>query len=368
MTDAASGAASPESRRERLRGLLPGLGVDALLVVGPEDLRYLSGFTGSEGALLVTADSATLCTDERYGEQVRLECPGLDVIVDRGYAATLLKDRGVPSGRWGFDAAAVTVAEHAAWRAVVTAPGGPELVPLESPVGPLRVVKDATELVSLRRACAIADTALGDLLAAGGLRAGRTETEVAADLEYRMRIAGSEGPSFETIIASGPNSALPHHRPGSRELADGDLVVVDYGAVVDEYHSDCTRTFLLGAGEEWAVGIHAVVAAAHSAGIAAVRAGVACADVDAAARAVIDDAGYGEWFTHSTGHGVGLAVHEAPRLGRGAAGMLVAGSPVTVEPGIYLPGRGGVRIEDTVVVTEGEPEVLTNVTRNPLVP
>ena len=217
----------------------------------------------------------------------------------------------------------------------------------------LREVKDAGELALLRLACEAADAALSDLLDRGGLRPGRTEREVARELEALMLDHGADAVSFETIVAAGPNSAIPHHRPTDAVLATGDFVKIDFGALVAGYHSDMTRTFVLGKAADWQQEIYQLVADAQRAGREALAPGVGLRDVDAAARDLIADAGYAEQFGHGLGHGVGLEIHEAPGIGATSAGTLLAGSVVTVEPGVYLPGRGGVRIEDTLVVPGG---------------
>ena len=214
----------------------------------------------------------------------------------------------------------------------------------------LREVKDAGEVALLRLACEAADAALADLVERGGLRPGRTEKEVGRDLEALMLDHGADGVSFETIVAAGPNSAIPHHRPTDAVLAAGDFVKIDFGALVCGYHSDMTRTFVLGPAAQWQLDIYELVATAQKAGREALAPGVALRDVDAASRQVIADAGYAENFGHGLGHGVGLQIHEAPGINAAAAGTLLAGAAVTVEPGVYLPDRGGVRIEDTLVV------------------
>ncbi len=238
-----------------------------------------------------------------------------------------------------------------------------ELVKAAGTVEALREVKDAGEVALLRLACEAADAALTALVDGGGLRPGRTEREVSRELEALMLDHGADGISFETIVATGANSAIPHHRPTDAVLADGDFVKIDFGALVGGYHSDMTRTFVLTKAADWQLEIYRLVADAQRAGREALRAGADLREVDAAARRVIADAGYGEQFSHSLGHGVGLEIHEAPGIGATSTGTLRAESVVTVEPGVYLPGRGGVRIEDTLVVppeTAGKPpELLT---------
>jgi len=345
-------------RRAALRALLRTAGVDALLVTDLVNVRYLTGFTGSNAALLVHVDGdgrSRLCTDGRYRAQVAAEVPDLEAVIERACAVTLAGlAPGLGVGVLGFESDHVTVDAHAALAehkaALVRAPGL---------VQQLRIVKDDAELAVLRTACAIADAALAELIDHGGLAPGRTEAEVALDLEYRMRAHGAAGPSFDTIVAAGPQSAVPHHSPTAIPLRHGDFVKIDFGALVDGYHSDMTRTVVLGAAADWQRELYALVAAAQAAARAALTSGAEVADVDAAARRVVVDAGRGEQFVHPLGHGVGLQIHEAPLLGATGSGRLAAGMAVTVEPGVYLEGRGGVRIEDTLVVTDGDPEILT---------
>ncbi|MBV9163086.1 MAG: aminopeptidase P family protein [Pseudonocardiales bacterium] len=352
-------------RREVLRERLRALELDALLVTDLLNLRYLTGFTGSNGALLVHADgdeASVFCTDGRYRTQSQHQVPDLRQLIERSCQLRLAKQATeVGIGRLGFESHVVTVDGHAALAKVT---GAEVLVATSQPVEMLRLIKDDTEVAALRAACAAADTALAGLLAAGGLRPGRTEREVARDLEARMVAAGAAGPSFETIVATGVNSAVPHHRPTDAQLRVGDLLKMDFGALVEGYHSDMTRTVVLGAPAGWQRELYDLVAAAQAAGRGALRAGADVRDVDAAARDVITHAGYGEDFVHGLGHGVGLQIHEAPALSQFGVGTLAVGMAVTVEPGVYLTGRGGVRIEDTLVVSDGEPELLTLTTRD----
>ncbi|MET0995155.1 MAG: M24 family metallopeptidase, partial [Mycobacterium sp.] len=231
--------------------------------------------------------------------------------------------------------------------------------PVSGLVEQLRMVKDEYEVELLRAACTAADVALAQLIARGGLRPGRTEREVGRELENLMLDNGADGISFETIVAAGANSAIPHHRPTDAILASGDFVKLDFGAQVGGYHSDMTRTYVLESVSDWQREIYELVARSQAAGCDALAPGVECAAVDAVARAVIDDAGYGELFLHGLGHGVGLEIHEAPGIGKLGTGTLLSGAAVTVEPGVYFSGRGGVRIEDTLVVREQGPELLT---------
>ncbi len=353
------------SRRAALRGLLRVADVDALLVTDLVNVRYLTGFTGSNAALLVHAESdaaSRFCTDGRYETQSAAEVPDLERRIERHSAAELarLAERlGVT--RLGFESDAVTVDAHAALVDVAGAAVALQRAP--GLVARLRLVKDAAEVAALRAACAAADAALADLLAAGGIRAGRSERDVAFDLETRMRAHGATGPSFETIVAAGPHSAVPHHRPTDASIRRGDLVKMDFGAVVDGYHSDMTRTVVLGRAAGWQRDVYDLVAAAQAAGRAALAPAADVRWVDSVARDVVAAAGYADEFVHGLGHGVGLQIHEAPLLGPTGTGRLLAGMAVTVEPGVYLAGRGGVRIEDTLLVRDGGPELLTRTPR-----
>jgi Xaa-Pro aminopeptidase len=338
-----------------------------MLVTDLINVRYLSGFTGSNAALLVFADShdAVLATDGRYRTQAAQQAPDLEVAIERACGRHLAARAALAKAqRVGFESHVVTVDGYDALAAALGEAGGTtELVRASQTVEALREIKDAGEVALLRLACEAADAALADLVDRGGLRPGRTEREVGRELEALMLDHGADGVSFETIVASGANSAIPHHRPTEAVLAAGDFVKIDFGALVGGYHSDMTRTFVLGKAADWQREVYQLVADAQRAGREALQAGADLRDVDAAARLVIADAGHGEHFGHGLGHGVGLQIHEAPGIGATAAGTLRAGSVVTVEPGVYLPERGGVRIEDTLVVageTSGHaPELLT---------
>jgi Xaa-Pro aminopeptidase len=360
-------------RRDNLSARIGAAGLDAMLVTDLVNVRYLSGFTGSNAALLVFADGRdpVLATDGRYRTQAAQQAPDLEVAIERACGRHLV-GRAAAEGvrRLGFESHVVTVDGFDALAKELGEAGTTELVRASGTVEALREVKDAGEVALLRLACEAADAALTDLVARGGLRPGRTERQVSRELEALMFDHGADGVSFETIVATGANSAIPHHRPTDAELAAGDFVKIDFGALVGGYHSDMTRTFVLERAADWQREIYQLVAAAQRAGREALRAGAQLCDVDAAARRVIMDAGYGEQFGHSLGHGVGLQIHEAPGISATAAGTLLAGSVVTVEPGVYLPDRGGVRIEDTLVVagktsaTSGHaPELLTRFPR-----
>jgi Xaa-Pro aminopeptidase len=347
-------------RRDRLRQRLVDAQLDAILVSDLVNVRYLSGFTGSNAALLIRAEDTTpvLATDGRYRTQAARQAPDAEIVIERA-CGPHLAERAAADGlrRVGFESHVVTVDGFAA----LTKAAGErtEFVRAAGTVEALREVKDAGEIAVLRLACEAADAALTDLVERGGLRPGRTEKEVGRELDSLMLDHGADGISFETIVATGANSAIPHHRPTDALLAAGDFVKIDFGALVCGYHSDMTRTFVLSSAAQWQLDIYELVATAQSAGRAALAPGVPLKDVDAASRQVIAGAGYADNFGHGLGHGVGLQIHEAPGINAAAAGTLRAGSTVTVEPGVYLPDRGGVRIEDTLVVGEEAPELLT---------
>lgn len=354
-------------RSARLRARLAEAGCDALLVTNVTNIRYLTGFTGSAALLLVTPDRLVFVTDGRYRDQAaaQLAAAGVEADIEIGRTAdeqrTLLTGAAAGVRRLGLESEAVTWGQQRRF-ATEWFPDA-ELVPTEGLVEELRRVKDAGEVARIQAACAIADAAL----AAVRHRLGEspTEAEVALELEWQMRRLGAEGPSFDTIVAAGPNGAMPHHRAGERRIAEGDLVVIDFGALVDGYHSDMTRTVAVGEISAEQQRMLDAVAEAQAAGVAAVRAGVAAKDVDEACRAVLRDAGLEEAFLHGTGHGVGLDIHEAPRVSANAPGTLADGHVVTVEPGVYLPEHGGVRIEDTVVVTAEGCRTLTLAPKDP---
>jgi len=349
------------ARLPRVREALAGRPVDALLVTRLVNLRYLTGFTGSAGMLLVLPDELLFVTDGRYRDQAadQLGAAG----VDAGVAITNANQRDVV-GSAVTDASVTALALEAddiTWtqqRAFAeTWFPGIELVATSGLVEQLRLVKDAGEIARIEAASAVADVALANVRPR--LLDGLTEQEFGLELDTEIRRLGASGNSFETIVGSGPNGAKPHHRPGTRRIVEGDLVVVDFGALVDGYCSDMTRTVMVGEPSPTQRRMLDVVTEAQQAGVDVVAAGGSVAAVDAACRAVIDDAGWGEAFLHATGHGVGLEIHEAPRVAATADATLATGFVVTVEPGVYLPEHGGVRVEDTVVVTDDGCRPLT---------
>jgi Xaa-Pro aminopeptidase len=340
-------------RRRRAVETLAGLGAEGLLVTTLVNVRYLTGFTGSNGALVLAGDgTGTFLTDGRYREQAVYEVPNLEHLITRDL---LGEAAGRMSGTWACETHTLSVDQHA-----TLTEADVSSVSAERLVEGLREVKDDSEIDAVRRACQISVEALQGLLA--GPLVGRTESEVARDLEWRMLDLGAEAIGFETILASGPNSAVPHHRPTDRILKTGDLVKADFGARVDGYHADCTRTVVLGRADDWQREVHAAVKASQAAGVAALREDAPVAAADEVARKELEDAGWLEYFTTGLGHGVGLEIHEDPFISHRHAGRLASRTTLTMEPGIYVPGRGGVRIEDTLLVTSDDPEVLTTMT------
>jgi Xaa-Pro aminopeptidase len=349
-------------RASRLRNRLDTC--DALLVTKLVNIRYLTGFTGSAALLLVLPDELLLVTDGRYEDQAadELATAGVDATLRIGLTMAgqyEILGTAATSLRLGLEAHAVSWATVRAMESTYF-PFVTELVPTEGVVEGLRVVKDEGEVARIEAAAAVATDALTQV---GGLMFdGVTEADLGLAIDTAIRELGAEGTSFETIVGSGPNGAKPHHRAAgsTRKLHEGDLVVIDYGALVDGYCSDMTRTFCIGDPDATQRRMLDVVRESQAAGVAAVRAGVAGAAVDEACRTVISDAGWGDAFSHGTGHGVGLEIHEDPRVSWSADGTLATGHVVTVEPGVYLPEHGGVRIEDTVLVTDGGCRPLTH--------
>jgi Xaa-Pro aminopeptidase len=341
------------SRADRLVALIEERSLDWLLVTNLVNVRYLTGFTGTNGACLVSPGERLFLTDFRYVERARAEVREFERVEG---GRDLLRDLAARlSGRAGFDDAHVSVRAHR--RLAEKAGEDVELVAAGGLVERLREQKDEGELEAMRAATQIADAAYEELREQG--LTGRTEREVARAMVRRMEDLGAHGPSFPPIVAAGAHGALPHAEPRDAEIPAGTLVVIDAGARVDGYCSDCTRTFATGPLSGDAVEVYELVLRAQQEGLAAARAGAARREVDGVARRIIDAAGHGEHFGHGLGHGVGLEIHEDPRLTRMAEGDLSEGNTVTIEPGVYLPGRFGVRIEDLVAITADGPEVLT---------
>jgi Xaa-Pro aminopeptidase len=346
------------ARRERLQAVLAAEQLDGFLVSSPSNVRYLTGYTGSNG-IVCLGTAPRFMTDFRYATSVAALAVDWEIeIVQQSLLGDVAKR--IPelfgSGRIGFEASALT---YSAWQGLDEAAraAGAELVPCEHVVEDLRAVKDEDEVALIRQGAAYCD-AIYAWLADEGL-AGRTEAEVAWAIEQKARELGAAGTSFPSIVAAGANGALPHAVPGGAEIERSTLVVLDLGTLVDGYSSDCTRTFATGPSEPQMMDVYETVLRAQEAALALVRPGQDCQEVHETARRVIAEAGYGEFFNHGTGHGVGIDMHEEPRFRNGFGGTLEAGNVVTVEPGVYLPGRFGVRIEDLVLVTDDGHDVLT---------
>ncbi len=341
-------------RRDAARAAIGLEGVSHLLVTDPLNVRYLTGFTGSNGQCLLGPDPAEdrLITDARYVTRAAAEAPDLDHLIDRdAIGAALPRIRRLA----GTDGVLALEVNHVTWRFADEArsraeAAGVSITGSDGVVEELRRSKDEAELARIGAACEVTQRCLAwlfDEVVAVGI----SERRLAALLERRFVDEGADAVAFPTIVAAGPNASIPHHQPGERPFTPGDLLTIDCGASVDGYCADHTRTVAIGDLDDQLSHVHEVVARAQAAGIAAVRVGATGGEVDAAAREVVTSAGFGPRFVHGTGHGVGLAVHEAPTVGQGSAAILAAGMVLTVEPGIYLPGIGGVRIEDTLVVT-----------------
>ncbi|HYV15419.1 MAG TPA: Xaa-Pro peptidase family protein [Conexibacter sp.] len=349
------------SRADRAAAALEERELDALLVTDLVNVRYLTGYTGSHGiALIGPGEKRCFLTDFRYVTQAEQEVVGFERTIGEN---DLLEEvvAAVPEGdvRLGYEEDHVSVRTYDRLRELL--PLSVELVGAGPVLERLRVVKEPGEVARIRAAAELADVALSTTVAAG--LAGRTERAVALALEDEMRRLGAQRPSFDTIVAHAEHGALPHATPRDVEIASGTLVTIDWGAELDGYCSDCTRTFAVGEPGERARELYALVARAQLAGLEAVGPGVPGKDADAAARDVIEAAGYGEQFGHGLGHGVGMEIHESPRLSRASTATLAAGHVVTVEPGVYLPGELGIRIEDLVLVTESGHELLTGLSK-----
>jgi Xaa-Pro aminopeptidase len=353
------------ARVERAHALLEPAGLDGLIIDAAANLRYLTGFSGSNGAAVLCADgTGRFLTDFRYDEQARGEVdPAFTCQIVAGELVEALAG-ALPAGRVGFDDGLTSVHELDRLRELVGA--RVELVATRGLIEGLRVVKDEQEIERVSAAATLVDGIYEWLLERG--LAGKSERVVAIELEHEMRLRGASGPSFDSIVASGAHGALPHAQPRDVAIERGTLVTVDIGALLDGYCSDCTRTFAVGEPSDEARAIYELVLAAQQAGLDAVSPGVTGHAVDARARELIDCAGYGERFGHGLGHGVGIEIHEAPRLSRhGGSEPLQVGSVITVEPGVYLPGKLGVRIEDLVVVSTEGARLLSHFTKELLV-
>ncbi|MGY9074906.1 MAG: M24 family metallopeptidase [Acidimicrobiales bacterium] len=361
------------ARSNRLGVVLSDLECEALLVTDLTNIAYLTGFSGSSATLLVTADEMCLATDGRYGHQAPAELAAAGssaatVVGSLAEQADALVERVMAAGvtKLGLESEHITWADQQMWADVFAGAAGASrvVVPTSGVVGGLRAIKDGGEVARIEAAASIADAALADVLDL--LATGITERAFALALDHRMLERGAQALSFETICAAGPNSALPHATPSERPIGAGELVVLDFGAVVDGYHSDMTRTFHMGEPSPEAAAMLTLVLDAQELGVRSVGVGVACSAVDAACREHISAAGLAGEFVHGTGHGVGRVIHEAPWINGRNPAPLVAGQVVTVEPGVYRPGFGGVRIEDTVLVAADGARRLTGFPKDPV--
>ncbi len=355
---------SVAGRIDMVRGRLDAASCDALVITDRSNIRWCTGFTGSSGVLVVDPSNAVLITDSRYRDQApaQLDRADCDVSIE-------ISQRSIPSAaahltgvhRVGLEAESVTWSDQQSWSGALVNP----LVATTRIVLTLRSVKSQPEIARIEAAAEIVDQSLAD--AVDMIEPGISEREVSLAIDDGMRRRGADGPAYDTIVASGDHSAMPHATPGSRLLRGGDLLIIDAGALVDGYRSDMTRTFVVGGlpASAQAQEILDLVTCAQSAGVNRVGPDVNAGDVDRACREIIDEAGYGEQFGHGTGHGVGLDIHELPAVTKGNADILQPGNVLTVEPGIYIAGFGGVRIEDTVVVTSKGSRSLTRFPKNP---
>lgn len=348
---------SPPLRRLRkLRERMAREKIEALLVGSLPNVHYLTGFSGTAGVLLVTLRNSVFFTDARYDLRAHQEVQGSRVVIAKGgnFQAALRWAARTKQARMGFESDSVSFSSY---QNILQTIVNKRLVPTTGMVESLRIQKDEAEIERIRKAVHLGSKAYSETLA--HLRPGMTEIEVAAEIEYRMRRNGAERPAFETIVAAGPRTALPHSSPGTRKLRRNECIMLDLGAILGGYAGDMTRTVFLDQAPRKAARIYRAVLEAQREAEQAVRVGVPCSAVDKAARRVLERHGYGRYFTHSTGHGVGREIHEQPSLARNQEALLPENAVVAVEPGVYIPGYGGVRIEDVVVVRKRGPEVLT---------
>lgn len=358
MNTSSTNTSPHRARRDRLAARLGEANLDAYWVSGLPSIRYLAGFTGTYAQLLITREGTLFITDGRYQEQVESEVSECEVKIFRNRTwpevfAEEIRERGWK--RIGFEARQLTVEGFS--KAREAAADSVHWEPISSWVEELRVVKDTTEIEILKRSGAVADRVLEAILPE--LREGITEKQVVRRMMNLFWEHGAKGPSFDLIVLFGARSSLPHGQPGDTPLGKGDWVLLDFGGIVDGYCSDCTRTFVFGEPDSLQRERHDLVMRAHRAAFEVARPGAVCNEVDQAARKVLEEAGFGQAFMHGLGHGVGLEIHEAPRLAPPSREVLQEGMVVTFEPGIYLPGWGGIRLENAVVVGSGTPEPLT---------
>lgn len=332
--------------------------IDAFLVTRPENVYYLSGSKGVEGYLVITPDKTMIITDFRYLEQAAAQAPQCKIVDISGEIYKSMGEVLSPYASIAYEEDFLTVKQLRSLQEFIQS----KWLPYDGVVEKLRMVKDEDELNSLRQAAKIADDAFLHILKI--IVPGISEVEIAGEMEYFMRKAGSEGPSFEFIVASGGRGALPHGSASTKKIANGEMVTLDFGAIYNGYHSDITRTVAVGEPTDQMLKIYDLVYEAQTSALAQVQAGKRCSDIDAVARGIISDAGFGDNFRHGLGHGVGLEIHEEPRFNKVDHSILAANMVITVEPGIYLPGIGGVRIEDSVIVLPDGYELLTKVSKD----
>lgn len=351
-------------RLKNLRAKMEEKGLESVLITKRESYIYLSGFTGTAAFLVVTAKKAVLITDFRYVEQASQQAPLFEIVQYSGDVANAINDVITAEGisRLGFEEGYVTYEKYNEYKEKLKAG---ELVPLGGMIESLRIRKDAYELDIIRKAVEIADQAFSQIL--GFLRPGITESEVAAELEYQMKKKGARGASFDTIVASGERAALPHGVASNRVLQSGDVITMDFGAIFEDYCSDMTRTVFLGQPDGQLKKIYEIVLEAQLQSSQAAKAGLTGKEIDAVARNIISGYGFEKNFGHGLGHGVGLEIHEDPRVSTGGQTVMENGMIITIEPGIYVPGLGGVRIEDMLVIHDDTPIVLTTSTKELLV-
>jgi len=346
-----------EKRISRIRSILRANNIEGILLVGMTNIRYLVGFTGSDAVLFIGEKISVLLIDGRYITQAGKEVTGCEILEYKdkieGITALIL-DCGVKN--IGFESSVLTCDQYFRLKDQLR---GVVLKPLSTDIDSIRAIKDSNEIKYIRKAAHIASRSLMSIMEE--IKPGMSEKDVALILESKMADSGGEGLSFETIVASGQNSALPHAKPGFNKIKEGDFVVIDYGSLYNGYHSDETRTLTMGKITEKQKKIYNIVKDAHDRALEAVKAGVSCREIDGIARGWIERAGFGQYFSHGTGHGVGLEVHEAPVISMNSEGFLEAGMVITVEPGIYIPGLWGIRIEDMALVERDGCDILSNI-------
>jgi Xaa-Pro aminopeptidase len=350
----------PPERISKIKSQFQDLDSEVLLFLDINNIRYLTGFTGSDGALIIGERQQLLLVDGRYTNQAKREVDGVEVFEYREKIEgieTIISESGLKSV--GFESTVMNVNTYLKLKEKLQ---GVTLTPISNKIDAIRAIKDEAEIACIRKAAEISFQALSEVCDL--IKPGVREKDIALELEYRMGKCGAAQVSFATIVASGTNSAQPHAAPGSREIENGDIIMIDYGAVYCGYHSDETCTFVVGRANKKQKEVYSLVKKAHDSAVKSVKAGVPCKDIDRIARACIESENLGKYFTHGTGHGVGLDVHEAPRIAAQSESILEAGMVVTIEPGIYIPELWGIRIEDMVLVRNEGFEVLTGVSKD----